>query len=130
MDHVVACLAGGRRATNSMERQRPLRADMGVIASGSKISLLASHIMKVAGATAFITGGASGIGHAFALSVLRQGGNVAIVDIDAVRGGQIEADLVKSYGAHVRRVKFIPCDVTKPGALAGTHVLQQQLTFL
>ena len=80
--------------------------------------------MKLAGTAAFITGGASGIGHAFALAVLRQGGRVALVDIDAKRGVALEADIGRCYGLHTRRVKFIQCDVTKPGALAGIAALR------
>lgn len=62
--------------------------------------------------TAFITGGASGIGATFVQSFHDQGCKVAFVDLDAAAGEALSQTL--GPGAWFRR-----CDVTDAGALQG-----------
>lgn len=63
----------------------------------------------LANKVALITGGASGIGRATAILFAQEGAAVAIVDINAVQGQSVAAD-IKSAGGNAI---FIPCDVTK-----------------
>ena len=62
--------------------------------------------MRVSGATAVITGGASGLGGATARSLHREGANVVlVVDINADKGRKLAQELGE-------RVEFIHADVT------------------
>jgi NAD(P)-dependent dehydrogenase (short-subunit alcohol dehydrogenase family) len=61
--------------------------------------------MKIAGATAVITGGASGLGQATAARLRAGGGTVALLDLATSAGAQV----AKELGAGAL---FAPCDVT------------------
>ncbi len=61
--------------------------------------------MQINGAVAFVTGGASGLGEATARRLHAHGAAVAIIDKNAERGKQVEADLGE-------RVRYIETDVT------------------
>lgn len=60
--------------------------------------------------TAYVTGGASGIGKAVALGLAGNGADVAIVDINP-EAGAVVVEEIKKMGC---RSMFISCDVTKP----------------
>ncbi|HWC08589.1 MAG TPA: SDR family NAD(P)-dependent oxidoreductase, partial [Solirubrobacterales bacterium] len=66
--------------------------------------------MKIEGAGALISGGASGLGEATARSLAAAGARVVIADRDAERGKDLAAEL----GA-----EFLPVDVTEPDAGAA-----------
>lgn len=68
--------------------------------------------MRFAGKRAVVTGGASGIGRATALRLVREGAEVWIGDVD-VAGGQAIAET--SNG----RIHFVPTDVTDVAAIAA-----------
>lgn len=59
--------------------------------------------------TAWISGGASGIGEATARLFAEEGANVAIVDLQAELGQAVAADIIKQGGQAV----FIQCDVAQ-----------------
>ena len=59
------------------------------------------------GRTAFVSGGASGLGAEFVTQLAAQGARVGFVDIDVDRGTALEDDL-RRQGAEVR---FAECDV-------------------
>src|SRR3546814_17852369 len=62
----------------------------------------------VAGKTAFITGGASGLGFATAKALAAKGAAVILADIDGA-GAETAADALRSAGAHALGLKL---DVT------------------
>lgn len=62
--------------------------------------------MKLRDRTAFVTGGASGLGHAVAQRLLGEGGRVAIADLPGSDGEKLTADLGKG-------ALFVPVDVTE-----------------
>jgi 3-hydroxyacyl-CoA dehydrogenase/3-hydroxy-2-methylbutyryl-CoA dehydrogenase len=66
--------------------------------------------MKIEGAGALISGGASGLGEATARSLAAAGAKVVIADRDAERGKDLAAEL----GG-----EFLPVDVTEPDAVAA-----------
>ncbi len=66
--------------------------------------------MRFVGKVAIVTGGASGIGAAFARRLHGEGGSVMIADLDAKQG----AELAKSLG---ERAAFQQVDVADPAAL-------------
>jgi NAD(P)-dependent dehydrogenase (short-subunit alcohol dehydrogenase family) len=59
------------------------------------------------GRTAFVSGGASGLGAEFVSQLAAQGASVGFVDVDAERGRRLEQELVAG-GA---RARFLECDV-------------------
>ena len=65
------------------------------------------------GRTAFVSGGASGLGAEFVAQLAAQGARVAFVDIDVDRGTALEREL-KSDGGEAR---FLKCDVRDVAAL-------------
>jgi NAD(P)-dependent dehydrogenase (short-subunit alcohol dehydrogenase family) len=67
--------------------------------------------MQLAGKSALITGGASGIGRGIALRYAQEGADICIADIDAEGAAQTAA-MVEAEG---RRALAITADVTKPG---------------
>ena len=64
---------------------------------------------QLAGKVALITGGASGIGRAAALTFAREGARVVVADVDADGGGHTVA-LVQQQGGDAL---FVRCDVTQ-----------------
>ena len=65
------------------------------------------------GRTAFVSGGASGLGAEFVAQLAAQGARVAFVDVDEVRGRALEG-VLRGEGADVL---FVPCDVRDVPAL-------------
>ena len=65
------------------------------------------------GRTAFVSGGASGLGAEFVEQLAAQGMAVGFVDLDGQRGGALERRLVEGGAA----VRFVPCDVRDVPAL-------------
>jgi len=65
------------------------------------------------GRTAFVSGGASGLGAEFVTQLAAQGATVAFIDIDADRGTALERQL-RGQGAEAL---FVPCDVRNVPAL-------------
>ncbi len=63
---------------------------------------------KFEGKIAVVTGGASGLGRATALSFAKQGAKVALLDIDAKLAETVAKDIRQSGGQAVA----VPCDVT------------------
>jgi 3-hydroxyacyl-CoA dehydrogenase/3-hydroxy-2-methylbutyryl-CoA dehydrogenase len=66
--------------------------------------------MKIEGASALVTGGASGLGAATARRLHAAGATVTIADLDATRGEALAAELGD-------RAAFVACDVTDPAAV-------------
>lgn len=71
---------------------------------------------RLAGKTAIVTGGSSGIGRASALKFGEEGANVAVADIrpDPREGGQSTHEVVRAKGG---RAEYIATDVTNPAAV-------------
>lgn len=70
---------------------------------------------RLGGRTAFITGGASGIGHASAVLFAREGAAVVVADINAGAGtGVVEA--IRAQGG---RAWFVETDVTSQASVAA-----------
>jgi NAD(P)-dependent dehydrogenase (short-subunit alcohol dehydrogenase family) len=63
----------------------------------------------LAGRSALITGGASGIGRATALLFAQEGAAVAVVDLNEEAGRAVADEIVQGGGRGI----FVPCDVTK-----------------
>jgi NAD(P)-dependent dehydrogenase (short-subunit alcohol dehydrogenase family) len=71
--------------------------------------------VSLAGRTAVVTGGASGIGRSIALRLARDGADVAVFDLDAA-GGRAVAEEVRAWG---RRAVAIEVDVGNGAAVAA-----------
>jgi len=67
------------------------------------------------GRTAFVSGGASGLGAEFVEQLAGQGAAVGFVDVDVERGRALERRLVEGGAA----ARFLPCDVRDVPALQG-----------
>lgn len=65
------------------------------------------------GAVALVTGGASGIGRATALTLARSGADVAVLDVNAPATDQVVA-AIRALG---RRALGVPCDLGDPGGI-------------
>ena len=65
------------------------------------------------GKTAFITGGASGIGKGTALRFAREGAKVALADLDPEEGEQVRQEIEQNGGEAI----FLPTDVSDPKAV-------------
>ena len=65
--------------------------------------------MRLKDRVAIVTGGARGIGRAIALTLVREGAKVALVDVDEER---LQA-LKKEIGAKGGEALLFPCDITK-----------------
>jgi NAD(P)-dependent dehydrogenase (short-subunit alcohol dehydrogenase family) len=68
--------------------------------------------MRVAGSTAVITGGASGLGRATAERMVSGGGRVVLLDLPKSPGAQVAGELGQ-------RALFAPCDVTGADEVAA-----------
>jgi NAD(P)-dependent dehydrogenase (short-subunit alcohol dehydrogenase family) len=68
--------------------------------------------MRIAGTTALVTGGASGLGRATVEMLTAAGADVVIIDLPGSAGATVAAEL----GASVR---FAPADVTDPDAVTA-----------
>ena len=68
---------------------------------------------ELAGKTAFVTGGASGIGFALGRSFAAAGMNVVLADIEA----DALADAVANLSAFAAHVRGVACDVTDPAGV-------------
>jgi 3-oxoacyl-[acyl-carrier protein] reductase len=73
---------------------------------------------------AIVTGGARGIGNAIALTFLREGAKVAIIDSDKERLEMLKKEIRKES----KEVMVIPCDITK-SAEVRTMVNRVRNTF-
>ena len=71
-------------------------------------------MQKLDGKSAFITGAASGIGRAIAMSLAREGVAIAVADIDGEAAAKVCAQIESAGGKAVAVV----CDVTKEESLA------------
>lgn len=65
--------------------------------------------MKLKHRVAIVTGGARGIGNAIALTFLREGAKVVIIDSDKERLEMLK----KEIGEENKGVRVIPCDITR-----------------
>jgi 3-oxoacyl-[acyl-carrier protein] reductase len=65
--------------------------------------------MKLKDRVAIVTGAARGIGRAIALTFVREGAKVALVDVDKEKLGILKNEIEKKKG----NVITIPCDITK-----------------
>ena len=65
--------------------------------------------MQLAGKSALITGGASGIGRATSLLFAREGAAITVADVNADAGQRVAEEIMKAGG----RAFFEPADVTR-----------------
>jgi NAD(P)-dependent dehydrogenase (short-subunit alcohol dehydrogenase family) len=79
--------------------------------------------MRLANKTAIVTGAASGIGKAIAQAFVREGAQVAILDVNQTNGEAVVADLERQGG----RAFFLPCDVgqAQPVAAAFAEAIRR-----
>jgi 2-hydroxycyclohexanecarboxyl-CoA dehydrogenase len=74
--------------------------------------------MKLAGKTALVTGGASGIGRATVMELARSGATVICLDVNASKGAQ----LIKEAAATNFSVEFEAVDLADPRSVRGCVV--------
>ena len=67
--------------------------------------------MKIEGQTAWVTGGASGLGEATAHELARLGAKVAVMDVNLAQAEQVAAVLNERFGAG--RAVACVCDITQ-----------------
>jgi NAD(P)-dependent dehydrogenase (short-subunit alcohol dehydrogenase family) len=79
--------------------------------------------MNLDGITALVTGGASGLGRASARRLIREGGNVVIMDLPSSRGKAVSEEL----GG---KTIFTPGDVTSPNDVAAAVAAAEELGSL
>lgn len=77
--------------------------------------------MLLAGKTAWVTGGGSGIGRATALRFGREGAAVLVTDLDATAGEAV-AEEIRRAGGHARSLR---CDVSVEEEVAAAAALAQ-----
>ena len=65
--------------------------------------------MKLKGRVAIITGGARGIGKAVALTFVREGANIGIVDVDRERAETLQREIIGKEG----HAMTLSCDISK-----------------
>ncbi|KAK3097311.1 hypothetical protein FSP39_008546 [Pinctada imbricata] len=66
--------------------------------------------MRLENKVAIVTGGAQGLGKAFAEELLKKGAKVCICDLQAAEGRKVVKDWQQRFGRHSSM--FVPCDVT------------------
>ena len=71
--------------------------------------------MKLKNRVAIITGGAKGIGKAIALTLVREGAKVALVDVDKERLETLKNEIEAKGGVTIA----ISCDITKSSEVKG-----------
>ena len=77
--------------------------------------------MRLAGKTAWITGGASGIGRATALRFAREGASVLITDLNRAAGEEVTEEIRRAGG----RAQSLRCDVTVEEEVAAAAAFAQ-----
>lgn len=79
--------------------------------------------MEIAGATAVVTGGASGLGLATARRLHKAGANVVLLDLPTSAGEMAATEIGE-------RARFAPADVTDAGAVGAALDLAEELGVL
>jgi NAD(P)-dependent dehydrogenase (short-subunit alcohol dehydrogenase family) len=74
-------------------------------------------VTEIAGKTAFVTGGGSGIGRGLALALAREGAAVVVVDILGDRADGVAAEIRAAGG----RALALECDVSSRAAVRQAH---------
>ena len=82
-------------------------------------SAMSTALPAAAPPVALITGGSKGIGRAIALAILKRGGNVCIVDIDAKAGESFLAELAPLGYDAKQHALFCLCDVSDEAQFAS-----------
>jgi NAD(P)-dependent dehydrogenase (short-subunit alcohol dehydrogenase family) len=72
---------------------------------------------EIAGKTAFVTGGGSGIGRALALALGREAGAVVVADIDGARAEAVAVEIREAGG----RALGLACDVSDRASVRRAH---------
>ena len=76
---------------------------------------------RLKGKTAFVTGGASGIGKAAALLFAAEGAKVAILDVSEKAGNEVAAEIAAAGG----QARFVAADVTSEESVAAAFAAGQ-----
>lgn len=83
--------------------------------------------MDLKNASAIVTGGASGLGHATARRLAKAGAAVVVVDLPDREGETLRADAVASLG---ERARFVPGDVSQEAAAEAAVAAAAELAPL